>query len=86
MKRWILGTALMLAGRLVFAAGPVNINTADAKTLAKELQGVGPAKAEAIVKYRADKGPFKTIEDLKKVEGIGESTFESNKTNLKLKD
>ena len=45
---------LMAAAGLVLTmaanAGPVNINTADAKTLAKELTGVGPAKAEAIVK------------------------------------
>ena len=33
-------------------AGPVNINTADAKTLARELDGIGPAKAQAIVDYR----------------------------------
>jgi competence protein ComEA len=85
MNRWILGTALMLAGRMVFA-GPVNINSADAKTMSKELVGVGPAKAEAIVKYRSEKGPFKNAEELKKVEGIGDATFERNKTNIKVKD
>ena len=40
-------------------AGPVDVNTADAKTLAKELDGVGMAKAEAIVSYREKNGPFK---------------------------
>jgi competence protein ComEA len=85
MKRLMFATALALASGLAFA-GSVNINTADAKTLAKELRGVGLAKAEAIVKYRAEKGPFKSVDELKKVEGIGEATFESNKTNLRLKD
>jgi len=81
---------LMFASLLAMAsgafAGPVNINVADAKTLAKELKGVGAAKADAIVKYRTEKGPFKAVEDLKKVEGIGEATFESNKSYLRLKD
>lgn len=85
MKHLMLASLLAMSSGIAFA-GAVNINAADAKTLAKELKGVGAAKAEAIVKYRAEKGPFKAIEDLKKVEGIGEATFETNKGNLKLKD
>jgi len=85
MKRVLLGVALALANQVVFA-GAVNINTADAKTLAKELVGVGAAKAEAIVKYRSDKGPFKSPDELKKVEGIGEATVDRNKANIKVKD
>jgi len=85
MKRVLLGVALALASKIVFA-GAVNINTADAKTLAKELVGVGASKAEAIVKYRTDKGPFKAPEELKKVEGIGEATYEHNKASIKVKD
>ena len=84
-KHVLLGVALALASRVVFA-GAVNINTADAKTLARELVGVGQAKAEAIVKYRAEKGPFKDPEELKKVEGIGAATFEHNKASIKVKD
>ena len=85
MKRVLLGMALALASKVVFA-GAVNINTADAKTLARELVGVGPAKAEAIVKYRAEKGLFKDPEELKKVEGIGAATYEHNKASIKVKD
>ena len=85
MKRILLGTALALASNIVFA-GAVNINTADAKTLARELVGVGAAKAEAIVKYRAEKGPFKSPDELKKVEGIGAATYEHNKASIKVKD
>ncbi|HUS23388.1 MAG TPA: helix-hairpin-helix domain-containing protein [Candidatus Binatia bacterium] len=67
-------------------AGPVNINTADAKTLAKELKGVGLSKAEAIVKYRAEKGGFKSPEELENVQGIGKAIYEKNKTLIRLKD
>ena len=85
MKNILFGTTLAIASGLAFA-GPVNINTADAKTLAKELSGVGPAKAAAIIKYRTEKGGFKSAEELKKVEGVGEATYETNKTFIKVKD
>jgi len=64
-------------------AGPVNVNTADASTLAKELDGIGPAKAEAIVEYRQKNGPFRAPEDLLKVQGIGERVLEQNRANLR---
>ena len=64
----------------------MNINTADAKTLAKELVGVGPAKAEAIIKYRTEKGPFQSPEELKKVQGVGAATYEQNKASIKASD
>jgi len=73
---------------IVFAvasnASPVNINTADAKTLSDALTGVGIKKAEAIVKYREEKGLFKTAEDLANVPGIGEKTVEKNKADILL--
>jgi competence protein ComEA len=52
----------------------VNINTAD-KTTLQTLPGIGEATAGAIIEYR-NKTPFKTIEDLKKVSGIGDAKFE----------
>lgn len=64
-------------------AGPVDVNTADAKTLARELKGVGAAKAEAIVSYREKNGPFKSADDLAKVKGIGKKLVDQNKPNLK---
>ncbi len=64
-------------------AGPVDVNTADAKTLARELQGIGMAKAEAIVSYREKNGPFKTADDLAKVKGLGKKLIDQNKANLK---
>jgi competence protein ComEA len=80
-----LGAALVAAMLLAPAAiaGPVNVNTADAKTLARELDGVGLAKAEAIVSYRQKNGPFRSADDLAKVKGLGRKTIEQNKSNLR---
>ena len=68
------------------AAGPVNINTADAAKLASELQGVGPALAEAIVADRKANGNFATAEALMRVKGIGARIIEVNKANILVAD
>ena len=65
-------------------AGPVNVNSADAATLARELDGIGQVKAEAIVEYRQKNGPFRNPEDLLKVDGIGERVLEQNRGNIRL--
>jgi competence protein ComEA len=62
-------------------AAPVDINSADAKTL-ETLTGVGASKAAAIVEYRKTNGPFKSVDDLAKVKGIGEKLVEKNRENL----
>ena len=82
--RWIKGTLISLAlfAGPLGAAGPVDINTADAQTLAQQLDGVGAAKAQAIVDYRQANGPFKTVEDIEKVKGIGKSTLEKNRSRM----
>lgn len=59
------------------AAAQVNINTADAKTLAK-LDGIGESKAQSIIDFRDANGPFASVADLTKVKGIGERTLEQN--------
>ncbi len=74
----ILGALLLTLSAATFAAGKVNINTADAKTLASALEGVGPSRAEAIVKYRTEHGPFKSLEALANVKGIGDSVVKTN--------
>ncbi len=79
-------TAALVAATLlapIAIAGPVDVNTADAKTLARELDGVGQAKAEAIVSYREKNGPFKSADDLAKVKGLGKKLIEQNRSNLK---
>lgn len=76
---------LLLASVGAFAA-PVDINTADAHTLATELTGVGAAKAEAIVAYREANGHFKRLEELVNVKGIGEKTLEINRAILVIQE
>ena len=71
----------LFASWAVFA-GPLNINAADATTIAQVMDGVGQAKAEAIVAYRKTHGHFKSIEDLAKVKGIGKKTVEKNRSKL----
>ncbi len=63
----------------------ININTADAATLAAELQGVGISKANAIVEYRKVNGPFGSANDLTAVKGIGTRTVEINRDNILLR-
>jgi competence protein ComEA len=68
------------------SAKPVNINTADAQTIADSLDGIGLKKAQAIVDYRAKNGVFKSINDLLQVSGIGMKTIEKNKADILLDD
>ena len=67
-------------------AGPVNINTADAATLAAELAGIGPALAEAIVTDRQENGAYANAEALMRVRGIGERVIELNRDNILVSD
>jgi competence protein ComEA len=65
-------------------AAKVNINTASADDLAELLTGIGASKAAAIVAYREEHGPFKAVEDLANVKGIGEATLEKNRDRIAL--
>lgn len=67
-------------------AGPVDINSADAATLAKELDGIGLARAKAIVEYRDRNGRFRSVDEVLNVKGIGPQVLEQNKGNLMVKD
>ena len=69
------------AGSISSKDGQININTADEKTL-DELPGVGPAMAKRIVEYRETEGAFQSIEDIKKIKGIGEAKFNRMKDKL----
>ena len=66
-------------------AETVNINTADADTIADVLQGVGPAKANAIVAHRKAHGAFKSVEQLGDVAGIAPKTIERNRKRISLR-
>jgi competence protein ComEA len=76
--------AMVLLAPLAAFAEPVNINTADAAALAKALNGVGPAKAKAIVSYREKNGPFKSVDQLTMVEGITQKLIDKNRADIRL--
>ena len=79
---------VILAGVISLYAGEVakiNINTASAQDLT-QLKGIGPSHAAKIVEYRKKNGPFKLPEDVVKVPGIGQKTFENNKNLILVKN
>lgn len=85
IKRTLAALALCLAIALpALAATPVNVNKADAQTIATSLDGIGMSKAEAIVSYRDAHGPFKSVDDLGKVKGIGSKTLARNRDAIRL--
>ncbi|WP_257346104.1 helix-hairpin-helix domain-containing protein [Pseudalkalibacillus decolorationis] len=61
--------------------GKVNVNKAEASEL-ETITGIGPSKAEAIIRYREENGPFQAIEDLTNVPGIGEKSIEQMKEQI----
>lgn len=63
----------------------IDLNRAETWLL-DALPGIGPGKAQAIVDYRSQNGPFRRIEDLLKVEGIGESTLDSMRDFITVED
>jgi len=77
----LIATLLMVQ---VVHAEPVNVNTADATALAKALNGIGPAKAKAIVSYREKNGPFKSVDQLAMVEGITQKLIDKNRADIRL--
>ena len=62
----------------------VDINTDSAEKIADLLKGVGLKKAQAIVEYREEFGPFSAVEDLLNVPSIGPATLESNRAAIRL--
>ena len=64
----------------------VNINSADAETIASVLMGVGVEKAKAIVAYREQHGRFYVAEELTAVKGIGKNTVLKNEARIRIDD
>lgn len=61
----------------------VNINTADVNTIVEShIKGIGKKRAEAIVAYRTQHGPFKSVDDLKNIKGISEKIINANRSHL----
>jgi competence protein ComEA len=84
IKKLLLGLALSLLTISAFAK-EVNINSASAPEIAKAVKGIGKAKAEAILEYRKTHGPFKSVDELVNVKGIGKVIVQKNKEQLVVK-
>lgn len=84
MKRHLAALAALFFAPLAFASTPVNVNTADASTLAESLDGVGLSKAKAIVAYREAHGPFESADQLTEVKGIGASLVDRNRDAIQV--
>ncbi|HLS84569.1 MAG TPA: helix-hairpin-helix domain-containing protein [Arenimonas sp.] len=78
----LLLSVFLAAG--VQAEEKVDINTADAATLDRVLDGVGPAKAAAIIAHRDKHGPFRSAEELAEVKGIGLALIEQNRDRIRV--
>ena len=79
----ILLSILLLVPVFSFAADAIDINTADKAALMTVIKGVGEKRAEAIIAYREKNGPFKSIDELAEVSGIGQSIVDANRYVLK---
>jgi competence protein ComEA len=65
------------------ATNPVDINSADAEQL-MTIPGIGKVMAERIIQFRNQHGPFKRVEDLLKIKGIGEKSFQKIRSYVKV--
>ena len=72
------------AATAVSPVAAVNINQADAKTLAQALVGIGITKAEAIIAYRESFGSFATVDELLEVRGVGPAILAKNRHRITL--
>ena len=77
-------SSAMIANGETNSDAKVNINEADQAQL-ETLNGIGPAKAQKIIKYREESGGFQAIEEIMNVSGIGEKTFEGLKDQIDIK-
>ena len=75
-------TFLLALPVISFGMETININTADKETLMTVITGVGEKKAEAIIAYRKENGPFKSINDLSMIKGIDTGIIEKNREKL----
>lgn len=71
-----------LVSQVQASSARLNLNQADATTLQKELNGIGKAKADAIVAYRDANGPFASVDELLEIKGIGNALLERNRDKL----
>jgi competence protein ComEA len=79
--RKFLFVVLVSVPFVLAAAQTININTADKETL-MAVKGVGEKRAEAIIAFREQNGPFKSVDDLLLVKGVGQAIVDDNRDTL----
>ena len=79
MKRLLMGLVAALVSTVAMAV--VDVNSATQAQL-EDVKGLGPVKAKAIVDYRQKNGPFKTLDDLDKVDGFGRKSIDKLRAEL----
>ena len=84
LRRCIFAVLLTLP-LLVFAGESININTADKEVL-MSIKGIGEKRAEAIIAYREQNGPFKSVDQLAEIKGLGQVFIDSNREQLAVED
>lgn len=84
VSRSLLIISLAFMPLSLFAATPLDINTATAAQFAAVMSGVGAKKAEAIIAYREAYGRFESIDQLSQVKGIGDALLARNKDLLRV--
>ena len=80
LKNILLATLIATSTITSSFAVMININKADAETIAENLVGI--SKAKAIVEYRQENGKFESVEELTNVKGIGEKTLDKNRADI----
>jgi len=83
-RAWLTIAALLATSAMPAWPAPVNINAADAVTLAQDLKGIGPVKAQAIVEYRQKHGAFRSADELAQVKGISQKLIDRNRADLRM--
>ncbi len=75
---------LLAASATASWCAPVNLNSADAATLAQQLKGIGAVKAQAIVDYRQKHGAYRSVDELAQVKGISQKLIDRNRADLRI--
>lgn len=83
-SKFVIAGVLALGGVVAAQAAPVDINKASAEEIAAALQGIGLKRAQDIVAFRSQHGPFKSVEQLLDVKGVGDKVLEKNRADIRL--
>jgi competence protein ComEA len=83
MLKSIFGSIVLVLFLFISAFAAINLNTADKADL-ESINGIGPAKADAIIEYRNEQGSFKSVDELLNIKGIGPKLLENIKEQMKI--